>query len=85
VLQFLFLFLVVLRSILLRFVDCLSVVSVILFPLGDHTVVSGYLLSPSKSVLYLASWCVYFSRFLAIAGDNILITLDFLWCCGEYF
>ena len=53
-----FLFLVVLRSILLRFVDYLSVVSMIMFPLGDHDVVSRYLLSPSKFVLYLASWCV---------------------------
>ena len=51
----LFLFLVVLCSILLRFADCLSVVSLIWFPLGDHNVVSGYLLFPSKSVYYLAS------------------------------
>jgi len=66
--------------------------SVIVFPLGDHNVVSGYLLFPSKSVLFLASWCVDlsdacdcwrllfpFSHFMAIASDYLLIIVDVLW------
>jgi len=63
----------------------------------NYYVVYGYLLFPSKSVLYLASWCAYlsdffdcwqllfpFSHFLAIDGDYLLITVDVLWRCGEY-
>jgi len=60
--------------------------------LDDHNLVAGYLLFPSKFVLYFAFWCVYlwlfsdysFSHFLTIVGDYLLIAVDVLWHCGEY-
>ena len=42
----------------LQFYFILFVSGICDFLLGDHNVVSGYLLFPSKSVHYLASWCI---------------------------
>jgi len=69
----------VLRSIFHRFIDCFSMVSVILFPLGDNNVISGYLLFPSKFVLYLASWCIDLSD----ACDLLAIAISFQSFSGD--
>ena len=58
VLQFYFIFVPCSVALFFASICRLFVSGICDFPLGDHNVVSGYLLFPWKSVLYLASWCV---------------------------